>query len=186
MKPTEEKIKIRPVKYSRAEEYIIPREALGTFPKTVMESVAGIYQDKIIIMECYGKTGRGDKEVFGEKWRMRGLTLVRGATRKGQPFDNLQSWFITRANQWVHKTYGTRWVKAYADPEFGEFGQVYKASNWNFYGFSDSGKLKFFQPLGNKKKKREIMEYCQVPILPYPSRKNYQHLDPPEEIPREK
>jgi len=186
MKPSEEKIEVRPVKYETAREFIIPREALGTFPKTVMESIAGVFQGEIIILEAYGKTGRGDDEIFGPDWSSRGLTLVRGATRAGQPFDNLQSWFISRANAYMNKWYGSRFVKAYADPEFGEFGQVYKASNWNFYGFTDNQKLKFFQVLGNRREKRELMEHCQVPILPYPSRKNFEHLNPPKEIPREK
>jgi hypothetical protein len=59
---------------------------------------------------------------------------------------------------------------------------VYQAAGWHFYGFSETKKLKFFTPLGNRREKKEIMRDLKVPILSAPKQEHYQHLSPPDLI----
>jgi hypothetical protein len=82
----------------------------------------------------YGPQGR-IRELIGSP----ALCLERGACVHWAP-QNAASFLISRAVRLVYRTSGIARFFAYADPEAGEIGAVYRASNWRYLGQGLNGK----------------------------------------------
>ncbi len=67
------------------------------------------------------------------------LCLQRGACVHYAPH-NARSFLINRACRLIHRSTGKARFFAYCDPEAGEYGGVYQASNWTYLGQGPKGK----------------------------------------------
>ena len=127
--------KIMEIPFKMAQRFIHKYEWLGTMGTTKF-SMGFFVADELVGVLCFGLTAGTNSliEPFGEKYRDRGIVLVRGACA---PFSHPHtgSFLISAAKRKLKKR-GYLFCIAYSDPEAGEIGTLYQASNWKFYGFT--------------------------------------------------
>tara|TARA_R100001369_G_C3278379_1_gene161486 strand:+ start:43 stop:921 length:879 start_codon:yes stop_codon:yes gene_type:complete len=123
------------IPFKMAQNFILKYEWLGTMGTTKI-SFGMFCEDELVGVMCFGMTaGTGAlSEVFGEEKKHLGLVLVRGACAS-HAHQHSGSWMIGQAKKELAKR-GYNFVIAYSDPEAGEIGTLYQATNWNFYGFT--------------------------------------------------
>lgn len=126
---------VRRITYQEAKAFILQYEWLGSMGTTYVSY--GFFVDrKLTCVLCFGTTAATHSlsEPFGEKWKKQGLVLVRGACAPWA-HEHTASHVIGKALPMIREL-GYRFVIAYSDPEAGEIGTVYQATNWNFYGLT--------------------------------------------------
>ena len=123
------------IPFKIAQNFILKYEWLGTMGTTKFS--LGLFSDGDLVgVMCFGYTaGTGAlSEVFGESNKNLGIVLVRGAC-VSHAHQHTGSKMIGLAKKELIKK-GYNFVIAYSDPEAGEIGTLYQATNWNFYGFT--------------------------------------------------
>lgn len=130
-----ENMRVLRIPFRKAQEFILDYEWLGTMGTTKVSF--GLFCNlKLVGVACFGLTaGTGSlAEPFGEEWKDKGLVLVRGAcAHNAHP--HAGSYLIGQAKKLLAAR-GYLFAIAYSDPEAGEIGTLYQATNWNFYGFT--------------------------------------------------
>jgi hypothetical protein len=126
---------MREIPFKTAQEFILKYEWLGTMGTTKFSLGMFCGEDLLGVM-CFGLTaGTGAlSELFGEENKHYGIVLVRGACAS-HAHRHSGSWMVGRAKQELAKR-GYLFAIAYSDPEAGEIGTLYQATNWHFYGFT--------------------------------------------------
>jgi hypothetical protein len=123
------------IPFKKAQRFIHNYEWLGTMGTTKF-SLGLFVGDELVGVACFGLTaGTGALvEPFGAEYRDRGIVLVRGACA---PFSHPHtgSYLIGQAKKELVRR-GYLFTVAYSDPEAGEIGTLYQATNWKFYGFT--------------------------------------------------
>lgn len=125
------------IPFSVAQQFILEYEWLGTMGVTKFSF--GLYANsKLCAVYCFGLTA-GTKtlsEPFGEEHKHEGIVLVRGACA---PFahPHTSSFGIGKAKELLRQK-GYSFTIAYSDLEAGEIGTVYQATNWIFFGVTNS------------------------------------------------
>ena len=131
---------IKPVDYSAAKKIILKYEWLGTMGTT--QKHYGIFFDGYCAgVVCYGyfQAMEGYHKFVGKEFADRGIQLSRGAcVHWSHPHSG--SKLIGQSLQIIKKE-GYRYAVAFSDPEAGEIGTLYQATNWYYLGF---GKTKHF------------------------------------------
>jgi len=127
--------KMREIPFKVAQEFILKYEWLGTMGTTKF-SLGMFCEDELTGVMCFGLTaGTGAlSEVFGEGNKSYGIVLVRGACAS-HAHPHSGSWMVGQAKAELARR-GYLFVIAYSDPEAGEIGTLYQATNWQFYGFT--------------------------------------------------
>jgi len=139
MKDTGERVglegEVREIDFHTAQDFILEFEWLGTMGTTQF-SYGLFVDDRLTAVACFGLTAGTHAlvEPFGEERKNEGIVLVRGACAPWS-HEHTSSYFIGKVMPLVRER-GYRFVIAYSDPEAGEIGTVYQATNWIFYGMT--------------------------------------------------
>lgn len=126
---------IQEIDFRTAQDFILQYEWLGTMGTTQFSY--GLFIDsKLTAVACFGLTAgtQALSEPFGEDRKSEGIVLVRGACAPWA-HEHTSSFFLGKVFPLVRER-GYRFVIAYSDPEAGEIGTVYQATNWLFYGMT--------------------------------------------------
>jgi len=128
------KATIRPIDYDTAKRIILEYEWLGTMGTT--QKHFGIYFDGHCAgVVCYGffQAMEGYRKFVGDDYADKGIQLSRGAcVHWSHPHS--ASKLIGASLQYLKKE-GYRYAVAFSDPEAGEIGTIYQATNWYYLGF---------------------------------------------------
>lgn len=130
----------REISYSTAKEIILQYEWLGTMGTT--QKHYGIYFNDVLAGAiCFGffQALEGYSTFVGNKYADKGIQLSRGACSHWA-HEHSASKLIGFGLREMAKL-GRKYVIAFSDPEAGEIGTVYQATNWHYLGF---GKTKHF------------------------------------------
>jgi len=140
--PDIKKAELREVSYSLAKRIIEEYEWLGTMGTTQYHY--GIFFDGVCAgVVCFGyfqamntaSGGHPYAPYVGKKYSQNGIQLTRGAcTHWAHPHSG--SKLISFGLREVQKK-GFKYAVAFSDPEAGEIGTLYQATNWNYLGFSN-------------------------------------------------
>jgi len=130
-----EGLTVKEISFKVAQDFILKYEWLGTMGTTKFSF--GVFHGNVLLgVSCYGLTaGTGAlSEPFGEDQKDKGIVLVRGAcSHEAHP--HTASYLIGQCKKKLLDK-GYKFVIAYSDPEAGEIGTIYQATNWLFYGFT--------------------------------------------------
>jgi hypothetical protein len=125
-----------------AEKIIMEYEWLGDMG--ISRYFYGMYIDDILVnVVCCGQTGaRKDKYTayVGSQFANKGVQIVRGASSELAPKHSSSKLISFVLKQM--KVAGYKFAIAFSDPEGGEIGTVYQATNWYFTGNSTDSKGK--------------------------------------------
>ena len=151
--------KLMEIPFRVAQDFILKYEWLGTMGTTKF-SLGLFDEDELVGVCCFGLTaGTGAlSEPFGEEYKEKGIVLVRGACA---PFahQHTGSYLIGAAKKELVKR-GFLFTIAYSDPEAGEIGTLYQATNWKFYGFTSPVNY-LVRPDGKRVDPKIIHKYAQ-------------------------
>ena len=147
------------IPFKKAQRFIHKYEWLGTMGTTKFS--VGLFVDaELVGVGCFGLTaGTGAlSEPFGEDYANKGIVLVRGACA---PFahPHTASYLIGQAKKELARR-GYLFCIAYSDPEAGEIGTIYQATNWKFYGFTSSVNY-LIRPDGKRVDPKIIHKYAK-------------------------
>jgi hypothetical protein len=125
---------VEAVSRAEAEAVILKYEWLGT----VGQGASAFYELKIngelLGVACFGVGGsREARNICGPEYISSAVCLMRGACVPWAP-KNAASFLIRNACRQAHKDFGWKIFFAYSDPDAGEIGTVYQASNWYYLG----------------------------------------------------
>jgi hypothetical protein len=131
---------VREIPYDEARDFILEFEWLGIMGVTQFSY--GLFLEGVLSgVLCFGTHGGTGAlaEPFGKDWESHGTILVRGACAPWA-HEHSASFLIGKVRPLLRKR-GHRFVIAYSDPEAGEIGTVYQATNWHFYGLTRPSKF---------------------------------------------
>jgi group I intron endonuclease len=133
------KARISQILPAQAKEVILKYEWLRSMPMAprfywgVWFEVDGVEHLGGVLIYCEEYAANTDAWTKYGFTRENMLLLARGACAWWTP-KNTASWFISRVNHWLNKNTTFRVITATVDPEAGEVGTVYQASNWDYIG----------------------------------------------------
>jgi hypothetical protein len=150
---------VRPVSKETAEKIILEYEYLGKMANTYYHF--GIYFGNWCAgVTCFGSFNApmGYGNFVGDKYKDKGIQLSRGACVYWA-HEHSASKLISGSLR-ILNNLGYKYVVAFSDPEAGEIGTVYQATNWHYLGFGKTyGKCHLYNKNSNKK----IMDYRDFP-----------------------
>lgn len=151
---------IREISFSMAQRFILKYEWLGTMG-TTKHSVGYFVDNDLVAVFCFGLTAGTQSlaEPFGVEHKTEGIVLVRGACSP-EAHHHTASHSIPKALRYINKQYGYLFCIAYSDPEAGEIGTVYQATNWHFYGMT-SPVTYLIRPDGKRVDPKIIHKYAK-------------------------
>lgn len=154
-----ENLEIREITFRQSQEFILKYEWLGTMGTTKF-SYGVFHEDVLLGVACFGLTaGTGAlSEPFGEEHKSKGIVLVRGACA-AEAHPHTGSYLIGQCKKRLLDK-GYSFVIAYSDPEAGEIGTLYQATNWKFYGFTSPVKY-LVRPDGKRVDPKLIHKYAK-------------------------
>ena len=154
-----ENIVVKEIDFHTAQDFILKYEWLGTMGVTKFS--IGLYCNDILCgVACFGVTAgtAALSEPFGEVNKSKGIVLVRGACAP-YAHEHAGSFLIGQCKT-ILREKGYEFVIAYSDPEAGEIGTLYQATNWNFYGFTS--KVRYLvRPDGKRVDPKLIYKYAK-------------------------
>lgn len=134
---------LKEITYSQAKRIILEYEWLGTMGTTQLHY--GIFYDGLLSgVVCFGyfqamntnSGGHPYAPYVGEKYSQMGIQLSRGACAWWS-HEHSGSKLIAYGLREMSKK-GYKYVVAFSDPEAGEIGTLYQATNWYYLGFSET------------------------------------------------
>lgn len=124
------------IDFKTAQAFILEYEWLGTTGTTKFSYGLYTESNELFAVYCFGLTAGTQvlSQPFGEEHKQEGIVLVRGACA---PFahEHASSYGLGKVLPLVRDK-GYKFVIAYSDPEAGEIGTVYQATNWHFFGMT--------------------------------------------------
>lgn len=164
-----EDIEIKEIPFKEAQDFILKYEWLGTMGTTKFS--IGIFCKNILCgVACFGLTAgtASLSEPFGEEYKNKGIVLVRGACASNA-HQHCGSYLIGKCKKILEEK-GYLFCIAYSDPEAGEIGTIYQATNWNFYGFTS--KVNYLvRPDGKRVDPKIIHKYSKKHKISYSEQK---------------
>ncbi len=154
-----EKSVVKEISYKTAQFIINDYEWLGNMGTT--EYAYGIFwQNFLGGAVCFGRTGGTNvySSVCGPQYAQHAITLCRGACVHWA-HEHAASKLISTACRMM-LNHGYNIFIAYSDPEAGEVGTVYQASNWIYCGMTTATE-KFIAPDGSVKDARLVSAYTR-------------------------
>ncbi len=154
-----DKSEIREISWNSASSVILDYEWLGNMGST--EFAYGIFwENHLAGAVCFGKTAgtNVNASVCGIQYANHVITLCRGACVHWA-HKHAASKLISSACRMM-MDHGFNIFVAYSDPEAGEIGTVYQASNWIYCGMT-SATEKFVAPDGSIKDSRLVSSYSR-------------------------
>ncbi len=149
---------VRACDKATAKRIILKYEWLGTLGRSFACYALYSASSEVLGVVSFGP-GPGDaaRNVCGTEYRDVAVCLERGACVHFAP-KNAGSYLIRHAVKLAHKEHGWEIFYAYADPEAGEIGTVYQASNWKYLGPSRAGRdrEKLVRPNGHVVDERQL------------------------------
>jgi hypothetical protein len=145
---------VREISYDEAKNVILANEWLGNMGTTEF-SYGLFFGEHLAGAACFGRTAGTQvaSSVCGDEYAHRVATLCRGAcVHWAHPHS--ASFLINAACRQMTKK-GFNVFVAYSDPEAGEIGTVYQASNWLYCGMTSPSE-KFRTPDGKTHDARQI------------------------------
>lgn len=125
---------VGPISQDQAKEVIVKYEWLGTVGRGLASYGLHSAEGELIGAACFGwPSSVESRDICGRENRELAICLERGACAHYAP-DNAASFLISRAVKLAAAEHRWRIFYAYADPEAGEIGTVYQASNWLYVG----------------------------------------------------
>lgn len=169
---------IKEISFQEAKKIIIDYEWLGTMGTTQIHF--GIYFDGVLAGAiCFGffQAMQGYANYVGDNYAKKGIQLSRGACA-WWAHEHSASKLIGYGLREMKKR-GYKFVIAFSDPEAGEIGTVYQATNWHYLGaksgkhydlYYKSGKLfmndrDIFKKLGFRGYKKQVEFISDKPHL---------------------
>ena len=128
---------LREIPYKQAETIILDYEWLGTMGTT--QHHYGIFFDGVLGgAVCFGyfQGMQGYASYIGDRYADNGIQLSRGACAHWA-HEHSASKLIAYGLREMSKK-GYKFVVAFSDPDAGEVGTVYQATNWHYVGFRDN------------------------------------------------
>lgn len=150
---------VKEISFNEAQDFILKYEWLGSMGVTQFSF--GFYIDDILTsVLCFGVTSGSESfsEPFGAENKHLGIVLVRGACAPWA-HQHTASYFLGKVFPLVREK-GYRFIIAYSDPEAGEIGTVYQATNWYFYGLT-CPRQHMVRPDGKRVDPRLIYKYAK-------------------------
>lgn len=125
---------VEPISREEAEAIILRYEWLGTLGRAVATYGLRAPGGELIGTAVFGwPSAVESRDICGKENRELAICLERGACVHFAP-PNAASFLISHACRMAAKDRGWRIFYAYADPEAGEIGTVYQATNWHYIG----------------------------------------------------
>jgi hypothetical protein len=141
---------LKEITYKQAETIILKYEWLGTMG-TTQRHYGIFYNGCLAGVVCFGyfQAMQGYARFVGEKYAKQGTQLSRGACVSwAHPHSGSK---LIAYGLRMEKEKGYKFCVAFSDPEAGEIGTLYQATNWHYIGFNkhkhydiyykDSGKI---------------------------------------------
>lgn len=164
------KCEVKLITFKEAQEFILDFEWLGTMGTTKFSY--GVYtNDRLTAVYCFGLTAgtAALSQVFGEVNKKRGLVLVRGACAPWS-HKHMSSFGMGKVLPILHENQNIDFLIAYSDPEAGEIGTVYQATNWSFYGLT-APVTYLVRPDGKRSDPKLISKYAKKNNITYTEQK---------------
>ena len=161
---------VKQITFKVAQDFILDYEWLGTMGTTKYSY--GVYtNNRLTAVYCFGLTAGASAlaQVFGKENQKRGLVLVRGACAPWS-HKHMSSFGLGKVLPLVHKNHNIDFLVAYSDPEAGEIGTVYQATNWNFYGLTTPVTY-LVRPDGKRSDPKLISKYAKKNNITYKEQK---------------
>jgi len=127
------KATFREVTYREAKKVILEYEWLGTMG-TTQKHYGIFFEEQLAGVVCFGyfQAMQGYSKYVGEEFKKQGIQLSRGACT-WWAHEHSASKLIAYGLREIKKL-GYKYVIAFSDPEAGEIGTVYQATNWYYLG----------------------------------------------------
>jgi len=151
---------VREISYEQARQVVLSNEYLASMGTT--EFAYGLFFGRHLAgVSCFGRTAGTQvaSSICGSEHAHKVATLCRGACCWWTP-KNAASFLINAACSAMSKTKGYNIFVAYSDPDAGEIGTVYQASNWLYCGTTNPTE-KFRTPSGEVKDARLVSAYSR-------------------------
>lgn len=161
---------VRLISFKEAQNFILDFEWLGTMGTTKFSY--GVFTNgRLTAVYCFGLTAgtAALSQVFGESNKSRGLVLVRGACAPWA-HKHMSSFGMGKVFPILHKDQNIDFLIAYSDPEAGEIGTVYQATNWSFYGLTSPVNY-LVRPDGKRSDPKLISKYAKKNNVTYSEQK---------------
>lgn len=151
---------VKQITFHEAQEFILEYEWLGTMGTTI-HSYGVFVNDRLTAVYCFGVTAgtAAISQVFGAENKHLGLVLVRGACAPWA-HKHMSSFGMAKVLKCLNTEHDIQFVIAYSDPEAGEIGTVYQATNWSFYGLT--ARINYLvRPDGKRSDPKLIYKYAK-------------------------
>lgn len=137
----------RPITYQQAKSIILDYEWLGTMGTT--QRHYGIFYDGWLAgVVCFGffQAMQGYSSFVGDKYAKQGIQLSRGACVSWAHPHSGSKLIAYGLNE--EKNLGIKYAIAFSDPDAGEVGTLYQATNWYFIGTGNTIHLDIYYKNG--------------------------------------
>jgi hypothetical protein len=139
--------RVVPISNGEAESIILKYEWLGTMAADTKFCYALKVDDEVLGVSCFSNGGSGEAHNICTV-PTKSICLARGACVPHAP-TNAGSFLVRHACREVHRDFGHEVFFAYCDPEAGEIGTIYQASNWAYISAAEGrGNSTFVSPDG--------------------------------------
>ncbi|MDB5143413.1 MAG: hypothetical protein JWQ66_2126 [Mucilaginibacter sp.] len=124
---------VRQISKDESRSIILVYEWLGTMGRAY--ACYGLFKDNILLGAInFGvPSSHESRNICGSDLSPKSICLERGACSHPAP-PNSASFFVSKAVAMAHQTFGWEIFYAYSDPEAGEIGTIYQATNWFYIG----------------------------------------------------
>jgi len=161
---------VKRIEFKEAQNFILDYEWLGTMGTTKF-SYGVFTNDRLTAVYCFGLTAgtAALSQVFGEHNKKRGLVLVRGACAPWA-HRHMSSFGMGQVFPVLNDVHEIDYLIAYSDPEAGEVGTVYQATNWTCYGLTAPVNY-LVRPDGKRSDPKLISKYAKKHGITYKEQK---------------
>jgi hypothetical protein len=124
------------------------------------ETVSSLLTKYIFTLEMYGDlvgiavfgtpAGRNSQQKYADNKDPNGVLELRRLCCIDDTPKNTESFFIGSCLRWLKKNSDIHTIVSYADPMWGHDGTIYKATNFDYLGFSENNQCKYIYQYNNK------------------------------------
>ena len=139
--------KVEPISYQSAKPFVEKWHYAHSVNGIHISQCFGLFKPRpeffdipeMVGVAMYGKPAMNNQ---GEKWCPKDSTklveLRRFCTTDDTP-KNAESFFISKTLKWMKRNTDFEVAVVYADPEYGHYGTIFRASNWKLMGLTSPG-----------------------------------------------